>query len=97
MQCNREGCEHLAKWQVGFKAWAKGHSRTSTPLEGLMGLAVCDEHKGGVTAASLFSPLSTASLDRAFLAAGKAPADWQRAQITFTPLIDGKLTMPGAQ
>lgn len=90
MKCGIKDCPNDAGWQVGFKVWARGYPKTSTPLKGLIGLAVCDEHRN-IEAATFFLPETIARFNQRIVALGKAEADFKNAEMTYEPLIDGKM------
>lgn len=90
VKCNREGCENTATAQVGFKVWAQGYPKSSTPLTGLLGLAVCDEHQD-IDPKTFFVPESIALINNQLLLMGRLPADFTRAEIVYETIIDGAL------
>jgi hypothetical protein len=46
MDCGYLGCLNEAKWQLGWRAWAVDHPKTSKPLNCCMNVVVRDEHLG---------------------------------------------------
>lgn len=97
MDCNRKGCANKARWQIGFRVWARGHPKTSTPLSALAGIAVCEDCKGSAEVSDFMMPEGVAMLNNALAQRGKAPVDPSTAELTFEEIVDGKLYMGPSQ
>lgn len=85
----RKDCEQVAKWQAGFRAWAIGHPRTSVPVEGALGLHLCDEHKANPQPIrEFFTDDSIRQMNAVFDKIGKARADFRGGEWLFTPIVE---------
>lgn len=88
--CDIKDCTEQAEHQVKIKVWARGHPKTSVPLEMFSGIGVCAEHRKVVTAKDIFNPEGIAMINNALQRHRKAPIDPDTAEIDFVPIIDGK-------
>lgn len=94
MNCSRKGCPHEAKWQLGFRAYARDHPRSKrTMIETFMSLAVCEEHMNTMTIADIVTPQGAEVLNNTMIRSGRAPLAMEEAEPIFHELIDGKLYM----
>jgi hypothetical protein len=82
-KCNRAGCSNNARWRLGFKVWAIGHSKSSVPLEATVGLVLCDDHKADATPSWLLTPEGIALINAELAKRGKAPINPASAELTF--------------
>src|ERR1017187_9240888 len=97
MNCDRQECKNKARWQLGWRAWARGYPKTSTPIERYLSLAVCDDHKAETKIEDLMTPEAVARTNNELLRRGYAPLNLEAAEPVFHEIIDGKLYMPNAQ
>jgi hypothetical protein len=87
--CNITGCDMPARWKVGVRVWAAGHSKaTSAPADMHTTLVVCDHHKANPIhpAPQFFTPEGRAQIDESFRRSGRAVPDYEGAEWDFTPL-----------
>lgn len=97
MNCDRRDCKETARWQLGWRAWARGYPKTSVPIESYLSLAVCDDHKAGTTMKDIVTPEASARVNNELQRLGRAPLDFDGAEPIFHEIIDGKLFMPGRE
>lgn len=95
MICNKIGCRNDASSQVGFRAWAQGFSKETTPIDSYLSLAVCDVHKKEITVDDITTPQGRTLLNNRLTAIGKCALDFSTAEVVFHDIIDDKLYMPG--
>lgn len=96
--CQRIDCTCPATWQVGFRAWAFGAPKVNrNALEAWMGLAICEEHKGGATVKDVVSPEAVSGMCAMLLQRGRAPIDPQTIEVQFRKIHGGMFYMPGMQ
>jgi hypothetical protein len=78
--CDREGCGREGKWNPVFKVWAKGYSREEhPPLEGKIGIVVCDEFLPEEVRENIRDTLSEM---------GRAEPDFSYIKVDFIPVGD---------
>lgn len=85
--CNFDGCTEPARWSVRVRAWARGHSRDTTPPATMVTpFMCCDKHRRTGKVDLFESPSSRASIAAEFAAAGKAEPDLEHAEWYHKPL-----------
>ena len=86
-KCDLPGCLKQARWQIAFRIWPIGVSKTGLvkPVEGLTSTCVCDEHAIRDTA-KFFTPVAKEHLALGFLEAGRGMPDFATAEIIHTAI-----------
>lgn len=95
VRCSRQDCIAPAKWQPGWRAWAKGYPKSSTPIVSYMGLGLCDGHKEDTTIEDLVTPEGAKMVNAELERMRKMPLDFSKAEVVFHEIKDGELFMPG--
>ena len=87
--CAWGDCDKLARWRVGWRAWALGKAKGSHgPMEAfLLQCVVCDEHRASINVKDLLLPEGRARINSAMLAMGRALPDLDNAELAFQDVL----------
>src|SRR5260221_394153 len=92
VKCARDACACDARWQLGFRLWAKGRPRIpAEALTGLFSIGVCDTHRLSTVIGDLLSEDGKAAIAQSLKALGRAAPDFASALPTFTAIKGGTL------
>lgn len=96
MRCMSQGCEHDAKWQLGWRVVVRAmpdKPRKDIAVSGHLALGVCDDHRDANVQALLNSETKSV-VDKKLLLTGLPPANWMTAQATCIPLVGDQFYLP---
>ena len=86
--CSRTGCQSMAKWGVGFKAYAAGHNKAEkNSVSGHFNLYVCDSHKNALTVDDVISDEGWSAIQQAMFGRGKALLDRNTIEICYNKIV----------
>lgn len=83
--CGRSGCQKQARWYPVVKVWAEDMEKTAKPLECIILLAMCDDHKDEVTLEDL--PEVPQLVHQACAEARLRQPDWSTAVIEVRKIL----------
>jgi hypothetical protein len=90
--CDRRGCIQPAHGLLCLKVWAAGVSKeTHTPLELVVGLALCEIHRREIVVLEFLDVFTRASITRTLRAQNKADPDWEGAEVCLMPFTAPKV------
>lgn len=88
-RCTHKGCQQLARWRVGWRAYAAGYPREAcNSIVGVLSLVVCDEHRAGLDIKELLPPEGRERIASAIAAMGRVPLDFDTAEFCCVDLLD---------
>ncbi len=85
--CDTKGCEAPPVFQMGFKIWAKGYTKKSTPLRCETSLFLCDPCARALPIGVLLPDAGWKMIRDATMARGAAEPDRASAEIELIPIL----------
>lgn len=85
-RCSHKDCIAPAKFGLAIKIWAKGFPKSSTPLDALFTLKVCENHTYDITPDTFWTKEGKAMIRDAIKALGRAEPDFDGAEFEWVPL-----------
>lgn len=85
--CDRKGCPRPPEWRIGFKVWAKGYDKSSTPLSAEIGMFLCDPCGRETKPEDLVTDEGWAMIVGACRARRVAEPDRASIEVTLLPIL----------